>query len=571
MGVDRTKLFFSLFLINICICNISLYSQKSKDAHTEFYNYLKWSENYASQKQFDSANKYVQRAIEYSDRSNDIDITALANLNKATILYWQAIPNDAKPYLQFNIENDQITDSIIIKSRLTYSSILSYQKLYKQALLQSVKTEEQLNSYKSLTPRDSLDYTNTYLGMASIHKQSGNFDQAILMYDKAIKYCTDLGNKSYIIFKKGNIYNKDEQIDFAIEKTKEALNIAESNNLKLYIPTYYLALSEYELALKNSDSTIYYATRGLHNNTDCHIDGLNNMVGEGLMLANNYKEAIPFFEKALDVENVEIDQAIIHKNLSKSYSKTGNHKQALEENSIYLRLKDSTDALRIKQEIYEITERYESDKKQLEIEALSAENKYNQETIILQKNRILLIVISLIIVTALTIWVLIMYVHQKRKDELLYLKNVQLAKRLKEAESQRLSNTSHIIEKERTELSIDKKKELLEYIETLVSQQFYLKKDMTLATMAKLMNTNTSYLSKIINEVKGQSFANFLSCLRIDHTLASLESDASFGNLTIEHIADVSGFNSSSAFYKAFKKYTGLTPSYYIKRKIKLV
>jgi len=75
-------------------------------------------------------------------------------------------------------------------------------------------------------------------------------------------------------------------------------------------------------------------------------------------------------------------------------------------------------------------------------------------------------------------------------------------------------------------------------------------------------------LSKIINEDYDKSFTNFINDLRISYTLKKLESSPEYRKLTIEHIGEKAGFSSSNAFYRAFKKHTGLTPSYYIKKRL---
>ncbi|MEL6812229.1 MAG: AraC family transcriptional regulator [Bacteroidota bacterium] len=114
--------------------------------------------------------------------------------------------------------------------------------------------------------------------------------------------------------------------------------------------------------------------------------------------------------------------------------------------------------------------------------------------------------------------------------------------------------------------------EKLEMIKASISQfiksELFLERDMTLAKLAKSIETNTSYLSKVINSYYGSTFTNFMNELRISYTLKSLEAVPEFREFTIDHIAERSGFASSSAFYKAFKKHTGLTPSYYIKKRL---
>lgn len=86
--------------------------------------------------------------------------------------------------------------------------------------------------------------------------------------------------------------------------------------------------------------------------------------------------------------------------------------------------------------------------------------------------------------------------------------------------------------------------------------------------MATLLETNTTYLSNTINGYYQKKFNDFVNEHRTNYVLNRLESDLNFRNYTVEHIADLSGFSSTSAFYTAFKKNTGLTPSYYIKRKL---
>lgn len=89
-------------------------------------------------------------------------------------------------------------------------------------------------------------------------------------------------------------------------------------------------------------------------------------------------------------------------------------------------------------------------------------------------------------------------------------------------------------------------------------EQLYLAANLTLAQLAKKLGTNTSRLSQFFNDNLQTSFPNYLNALRIAHAKTLLCED---NKLSTEHIADVSGFNSVSTFYNAFKKCTGTTPA----------
>ena len=77
------------------------------------------------------------------------------------------------------------------------------------------------------------------------------------------------------------------------------------------------------------------------------------------------------------------------------------------------------------------------------------------------------------------------------------------------------------------------------------------------------MNTNKSYLSQVINEYFRKNFSTFVNEYRVkEASRLLLEKESE--NYTIEAIANSVGFKSKSAFNSAFKKFTGITPSYFV-------
>lgn len=92
----------------------------------------------------------------------------------------------------------------------------------------------------------------------------------------------------------------------------------------------------------------------------------------------------------------------------------------------------------------------------------------------------------------------------------------------------------------------------------------YLQNDLTLYQLAKMLDTNSSYLSAVINAEFNTSFVSFINSYRIDESKILL-TDINYNDITIEAVGEKAGFNSKSAFNRAFKKHTKITPSEYKK------
>lgn len=75
------------------------------------------------------------------------------------------------------------------------------------------------------------------------------------------------------------------------------------------------------------------------------------------------------------------------------------------------------------------------------------------------------------------------------------------------------------------------------------------------------METNENYLASAIKTGTGMTVNEYLNNLRLDYSLNLLKDY----NLTIEAIADMSGFNSSRTFYRLFKDKFGMSPHYFRK------
>ncbi|MFM5917336.1 MAG: helix-turn-helix domain-containing protein [Novosphingobium sp.] len=87
--------------------------------------------------------------------------------------------------------------------------------------------------------------------------------------------------------------------------------------------------------------------------------------------------------------------------------------------------------------------------------------------------------------------------------------------------------------------------------------------DLTLARLARLIGTNSAYLSRAINRGEGTNFASFIAGLRAEAVAARLRSGDPADLLTI---ALEEGFGSNASFNRAFIAALGEAPSSYRRR-----
>ena len=95
-------------------------------------------------------------------------------------------------------------------------------------------------------------------------------------------------------------------------------------------------------------------------------------------------------------------------------------------------------------------------------------------------------------------------------------------------------------------------------------KELYLDPDITLAKLARKVNVSVNVLSQAINQNSDSNFRDFINKFRIQKAKQEIVSNTGKG-FTIASVAYECGFNSLSAFNRAFKKSTGQTPSAFIK------
>ena len=89
-------------------------------------------------------------------------------------------------------------------------------------------------------------------------------------------------------------------------------------------------------------------------------------------------------------------------------------------------------------------------------------------------------------------------------------------------------------------------------------------KDISLSVLAGQFDTNTKYLSEIINSNYNMNFNTYINKLRINYIVEKLKTDPNFMNYKISYLAENCGFSSHSSFATIFKSITGISPVKFI-------
>ena len=93
----------------------------------------------------------------------------------------------------------------------------------------------------------------------------------------------------------------------------------------------------------------------------------------------------------------------------------------------------------------------------------------------------------------------------------------------------------------------------------------FLDYQLTQSSLSEKLETNASYLSKIIKIYKEKNYNVYIGDLRTNYIIELLNNDKKFLDKEIKELAHLGGFNNPENFADHFKRKLNTTPSQYIK------
>lgn len=276
-------------------------------------------------------------------------------------------------------------------------------------------------------------------------------------------------------------------------------------------------------------------------------------ISETYKRQKNYSDAVKFLKKALEIADrtSTIDYAsTITDELEDVFALMGDTAKSDQYHNLNLLHKEKIFNGRLSN-IGEM--KYVADLQKEEAKALkiSERNRYLHFMIIA-----LGIIMVIILFTAFLIW---------RHYRILKVKNRSLFdkyRQLMEAEEENRKEIKYT----RSNLDHSRKESLINHIGRIMADSdIVCSENFSAKQLAQLVDSNTTYVSQVINETYGYSFSTLLGNARVKIACHNINESDKYDNLTIEGIARSVGFKSRTAFINAFKREVGLTPSQYIR------
>ncbi|GAA0713676.1 hypothetical protein GCM10009430_05750 [Aquimarina litoralis] len=373
---------------------------------------------------------------------------------------------------------------------------------------------------------DSLRYLNTLSTLVSIYRKNEEIDSAISLNRKGMELAIGFPNRFMFFFNKGvnefykenfkeSIYNLNQSLP-EFKKPENIYHYDTSDIIEIY---FYLGKSH--LGLFEKEKAITYFKK-----VDSVVQNTGYLTAE---IRPAYQHIIKYYKSKKDKNNqlFYINRLLYSDSILSTNFRNLNTKISKEFDTPILL----------------------AEKEKL-IASLAKEN-----TRISTKN----IIISGLLLLALG--VAGFYFYRQRLYKKRFLKLV----------ADQSSNTNEKANTKDATAAISKEiiAHLLECLQQFEDKQEYLDPDINMVNLAKRFDSNSNYLSKVINKYKGKNFAQYINDLRVAYVIDKLKNDPIFRKYTVVALAQEIGFNNPESFSKAFYKNTGIYPSYFIKELLK--
>ena len=427
--------------------------------------------------------------------------------------------------------------------------------------------------------------------IAIIYFKEKNYDAALEYYQKAFEINKKIPNKRGIGLgynNIGEIYKIQKNYKIALNYYQQSLEIFKEINYEsgtayclCNISEIYLYTEEIQLAKNNIlEARIIFERL----NDSYGLAEVYNITGEIYTIEKNYSNARIYFQLSLNyAKRINSTEQIIdnYKQLSIMYQKKEDYLNSLSFFKKYSELKDSIFNNSKSQIINQLKINYETEKKDKTIKVLSSKAKLNELKNKQHKKIIYIQIFSLIFLFIVAVIILFQMRNQNQAYNDLVERNLEVMnsnnemlgtkikydKLLKKYNKNKSSDTISNKDKyDKSALTDIHKQELFdELILLLEEEKYYLEKEINLTKISKLLETNNLYLSQVINQKTNFNFNNLINFYRINEA-RKLLADSKYLYYSIEGIAMEIGFKSKSTFNSAFKKFTGVTPSFFRKK-----
>ncbi|MNX90632.1 DNA-binding transcriptional regulator ChbR [compost metagenome] len=513
----KTSLFFTLILIS-CLYTGNATAQEVPEDHAKFDSiYFTTAVNVAA--------KDINKAIKIADslyQHSKPELYRLKALMLSSSLFQQK--GDIKKSVQYAVK----ADSIAVKKQFydweaRIAGFLSTQYrimgLYEEG-------EEYLEKGKTVSHKIENEHMKKlYLGL--IYQETAYYEIEYGHYKKAYKAVKNAGNyfqqlvhseqdKNYFLATNEELFGR---VCIGLKKWDEAL--------KHYI---------------NSQERLTKVTQENAMISGFIYSGLGRVYLEKKDLAasfENLRKAEEIVEKA-DYLELKIE---VYKTLADYYQRSEDYEKYSKYNTKYV------EALQL------------SEKKKKESITDFVKTTKSKGKVMAQNRNVLLIVsIGLCLVIILTV----IWQRRSRKRERERFREVMTRMREARFEQEKPIAVPEKKDPNKKIMSDAMETKILNDLKEFERGSKFTDKQISLPMLAGMLNTNTKYLSHVLNTYLNKDFNTYINELRIKYIIEKIEQNKKFKNYKLSVLAEECGFSSHSKFSAVFKAVTGFPPSTFL-------
>lgn len=468
----------------------------------------------------------------------------------------------------------------------------------------------------SLNTKDKYFPAAAYCEKAEFLKKQFKFKEAMANYNLAEKIALKTNIDFYYSVRNyiGTTKSEDlEEYDEALAIYKECYHYYRTKNVRdskysSYYQNIIFGIADCYKSLNNTDSTTYYNKLGYNESKITkdeeykHLFILNE--GANQISKKNYKAAIDSINKALPAMityHNTINILASHYYLGKAFDGLGNKtlatKNFIAVDSIYKKTKDISTEF-IDGYPYLITYYRSKNDKENQLKYITTymtidstlqknykelntlvQKEYNTPHLLSEKEKLIRSLekdneksywsIGSLLLITISVSGFGIYQHNLKKNyrsrfekiiNQTEISNVPLTNTPKQEIEIQTNNT-----KEDIGIAEELVKKILKKLKTFEAKKEYLQPNITIQILSGTFETNSKYISKIVNFHKGKTFIQYINDLRIEYAILELQQNNKLRNYTIQALALEFGFNNAESFSTAFDKKTGIKPTYFIK------
>ncbi|MFH1321062.1 MAG: tetratricopeptide repeat protein [Bacteroidota bacterium] len=392
------------------------------------------------------------------------------NYDKAIDCYirYKTICEELQNQSESPVESDRYK-SLIASTLNSIGSKYYYQGDYQKSIyyyLQSIKIYEKLadSPDEALAQSGKKGIAMNMNNLGEIHRNQGNYDKAIDYYRKSlslIENLADISNDNSVkqniavtLSNIGVVYMNQGNYEKTLDYFMQSLKIDKELGNKKGIAETLSNVGIVYYYQGNYDVTLNYFMRSLEITEEMGdkrllASSLNN-IGELYSELGKYAEAIEYIKRSIDIAKdigIKDDIKIFYQSLAEAYAKyaeskssqgiDNNYKNAYEYFRLHSEIKDSLFNEERSKQITEMQEKYESEKKEKEIEILSKEK--NIQNLEIKKGRIIKYALTggVVMLILLSFVIYNRYRLKHRATLLLRKQNIEIVEQKKEIERQK--------------------------------------------------------------------------------------------------------------------------------------